>query len=51
MYKLNMKDGYFSVSLHQSSKNYVRFSWLGNLYEFPCLYFGLGPAPESSQNC
>ena len=38
--KLDMKDAYFSVPLHQSSRNYVRFSWSGNLYEFLCLCFG-----------
>ena len=40
MCKLDMKDAYFSVPLHQSSRNYVRFSWSGNLYEFLCLCFG-----------
>ena len=46
MCKLDMEDAYFSVPLHQSSGNYVRFSWSGNLYEFLCLCFGLGPAPR-----
>ena len=44
MYKLDMKDAYFSVPLQQSSRNYVRLSWSGNLYEFFCSCFGLGPA-------
>ena len=38
--KLDMKDAYFSVPLHQSSRNYVWFSWSGNLYEFLGLCFG-----------
>ena len=46
MCQLDMRDAYFSVPLHQSSRNYVRFSWPGNLYEFLCLCFGLGPAPR-----
>ena len=46
MCKLDMKDAYFSVPLHQSSRNYVRFSWSGNLSEFLCLYFGLRTAPR-----
>ena len=46
IYKLDMKDAYFSVPLHQLSRNYIRFSWSGNLYEFLCLCFGLGPAPR-----
>ena len=25
---------------------FVRFAWSGNLYEFLCLCFGLGPAPR-----
>ena len=41
-----MKDAYFCVSLHHSSRNYVWFSWSGDLYEFLCLCFGLGPAPR-----
>ena len=27
------------------SRKYIRFIWEGNLYEFLCLCFGLGPAP------
>ena len=46
MCKVDMKDTYFSVPLHQSSRNYVSFSWSGSLYEFLCLYFGLGTAPR-----
>ena len=46
MCKLDLKDAYFSAPLHQSSRNYVRFSWSGNLYEFLCLSFSLGPAPR-----
>ena len=44
MWKLDMKDAYFSVTLHQSSRKYVKFLWSGSLYEFLCLCFGLGPA-------
>ena len=44
--KLDMKDAYFSVSLHQSSRNYVRFSFSGNLYDLLCLCFTLRPAPR-----
>ena len=46
MCKLDMKDAYFSAPLYQSSRNYVQFSWSGNLYEFLCFCFGLGPAPR-----
>ena len=46
MCKLDMKDVYFSVPVHHSSRNYVPFSWSGNLYEFLCLCFHLGTAPR-----
>ena len=36
-----MKDAYYSVTLHHSSRDYVRFLWSGNLYEFLCLCFDL----------
>ena len=45
MCKLDMKNAYFSVPLHQTSIKYVRFLWSGNLYEFPWLCSGLGLAP------
>ena len=44
--KLDLKDAYFSVPLNENSRKYTRFEWLGNLYEFTCLMFGLGPAPK-----
>ena len=44
--KLDPKDAYYSVPLQKISRKYVRFRWSGNLYEFLCLCFGLGPAPR-----
>ena len=46
MCKLDLKDAYFCVPLSQTSRRFVRFHWSGNLYEFLCLCFGLGPAPR-----
>ena len=46
MCKIDLKDAYFSVPLHKDSRKLVRFLWAGNLYEFLCLCFGLGPAPR-----
>ena len=46
MCKLDLKDAYFSVPLHKDSRKLIRFPWSGNLYEFLCLCFGLGPAPN-----
>ena len=44
--KIDLKDAYFSVPLCMSSRKFVRLTWSGNLYEFLCLYFGLGAAPR-----
>lgn len=37
MYKIDLKDVYFSIPLAQNSQKYVRFSWKGSLYELKCL--------------
>ena len=42
--KIDLKEAYFSVSPNKNSQKFVRFQWSGNLYEFPCLRLGLGPA-------
>ena len=47
MCKLNMKDACFLVPLHRNCRDKVRFQWLGKFYEFPCLCFGLGLAPNN----
>lgn len=44
--KINLKDANFSVRLYKESKKYIRYIWLGNLYEFLCLCFDVGPAPK-----
>ncbi|XP_057302862.1 uncharacterized protein LOC130637025 [Hydractinia symbiolongicarpus] len=46
MCKLDLKDGYFSVPLHNFSKKFMRFELSGNLYEFLCLCFGFVLAPR-----
>ena len=45
---IDLKDAYYCVPLQKNSRKYVRFRWSGNLYEFLCLCFGLGPAPRIS---
>ena len=45
MCKIDRKDAYFSVAIDKSHRAYLRFVQQGNLYEFLCLCFGLGPAP------
>ena len=44
--KIDLKEEYFSVLLNKKSQKFVRFQQFGNLYEFLCLCFGLGPAPR-----
>ena len=44
MWKLDLKDSCFCISLGKSSRKYVRFQWAGNLFEFIYLCFGLEPA-------
>ena len=44
MCKLDLQDAYFSFPLEKNSRQFVRFRWSGNSYEFLCLCFGLGPA-------
>ena len=46
MCKIDLKDGYFGIPLRKQSSLYVRFNWQGNLYEYLCLCFGLGPASK-----
>ena len=36
---------FLSATVHEGKK-FVRFAWSGNLSEFLCLCFGLGPAPR-----
>ena len=46
MCKIDLKDAYFCVLLHQKHRKYIWFCWEGQLHEFLCLCFGLGPAPR-----
>ena len=46
MCKLDLKDAYFCMPLHKNSRKFVELHWSGNLYQFICLCFGLGPAPR-----
>ena len=46
MCKTGLNDTYFSVPLHPKSQKFVRVQWKGQLFQFLCLCFGLGPAPK-----
>lgn len=43
--KLDLKDAYFLLPMHESDKKYLRFKFLKKTYEFNCLPFGLNCAP------
>ncbi len=44
--KLDLKDAYLTVPVHNSHQKYLRFAWRGRIYQFRCMAFGLSPAPE-----
>ena len=46
MCSIDLKDVYLSVSIYQEHRRYLRFTWMGNTYEFTCLPFGLISAPR-----
>ena len=47
--KIDLKDAYLTVPVHDSQKKFLRFSWRGRIYQFGCMAFGLSPAPEFLQ--
>jgi hypothetical protein len=42
---LDLKDAYFHIPVHPSSRRYMRFVLEGTTYQFKALPFGLSPAP------
>lgn len=45
MCSIDLKDAYFSITIHEDYRKYLRFLWLGRYYEFQVLPFGLNIAP------
>ena len=46
MMKLDLKDAYYAVPIHQDSRKYLRFQFEGTTFEFRWLPFGLSLAPR-----
>ena len=45
MSTLDLKDAYFLIRIHDTSRKYLRFIFNDRLYEFNVLPFGLSTAP------
>ena len=43
--KIDLKDAYLSVPMDVHYYPYLRFHWMGDIFEFTSLPFGLAPAP------
>ena len=46
MASLDLKDAYYTVSVHKSDRKYLKFYWKGMLYQFVALPNGLACAPR-----
>ena len=39
MYKVDLRDAYFTIAINRKHRKYLWFKWEGTLYEFLCLCF------------
>ena len=45
MSSIDLKDAYFLIPVHASSRKYLRFIWKNQIFEYQCIPFGLNTAP------
>ena len=43
--KVDLKDAFFTIPMSMGDREYLRFTYRGETYQFNCLPFGLSPAP------
>ena len=46
MIKLDLKDAYLQIPIHQDHLHLLQFQWMEKTYQFLCLPFGLTSAPR-----
>ena len=46
MATVDLKDAYYTVPIHRSHQQFLKFSWRGRLFQFTCLPNGLSCAPR-----
>jgi len=45
VFKLDLKDAYFQVPIHKNSRKFLRLEFMGKIYQFRALPFGVSTAP------
>ena len=45
MATINLKDAYFMIPITQEDRDFLKFQWKNQMYQFNCLPFGLSSTP------